>query len=100
MNKLKMKVMAAAVAAETALAPVVNVFADPADEVLGPINRLASLLFKVARGLGMIFIIWALFTLLTSLRSHDPSQRTNAVIGLVAGFALLFIEPIVYYLIG
>ena len=100
MNKRKKKCTAWSAAAASVSMPLRQVWADPVDDVIGPINRLATILFAVLRAVGIIVLGYNIFQLVTAVRSHDPSQRSNALIGVVAGIVLILVEPLVYYIIG
>ena len=100
MDKTKKKSIAWSIAAASVSTPFMQVCADPVDDVIGPISRLAAILFAVLRAVGIIVLGYNIFQLVTAIRSHDPSQRSNALIGVVAGIVLILIEPIVYYIIG
>ncbi|MBO4359990.1 MAG: hypothetical protein J5822_03845 [Eubacteriaceae bacterium] len=86
--------------AGTVSMPVMNAYADPVEEVLEPINRLTSMLYSIASAVGTIILIYNVIQLALTLKSHDPSQRSNALLGVVAGVIIILIPQVVRFLLG
>ena len=80
--------------------PVMKAYADPVEEVLAPINRLTSMLYSIALAIGTIILIYNVIQLALTLKSHDPSQRSNALLGVVAGVIIILIPQVVRFLLG
>ena len=77
-----------------------SVYAAATDDVTRPLGRLLELLYAVLSGVGAIILAYNIFQLAISIRSHDPSQRSNALLGVVSGIVILLIPSIVRFIQG
>ena len=75
-----------------------NVYA--ASDPLTAINNLSEMLYSIAKGVGVIMCIYAIYNFATSFASHDPNQRLSGVLVFVGGLFLLFAKTIINTIIG
>lgn len=66
-----------------------------ATDPVAAINNLSGLLFLILKALGVIFLALGVLNVALSLQSHDPSQRSQGFVSLVAGLLLCCVESIV-----
>ena len=72
-------------------------FAAP-DEPLKVVNNLTEFLYTLLRALGVILLIWGGVQIALSLKSHDPSQRANAIYFIGGAIIVFAIQPIINFL--
>ena len=76
------------------------VYARATDDVTEPLARILELLYAILSGVGAIILAYNIFQLAISIRSHDPSQRSNALLGVVSGIVIMLIPSIVRFIQG
>lgn len=69
-----------------------------ATDPVAAINKLSDLLFLVLKGMGVILVGLGVMNVALSIQSHDPSQRAQGFLALVAGVLLCAVESICAYL--
>ena len=82
------------------LMPVNGIYALTADEVTAPLARLLDILYAILTGIGSIVLAYNVFQLAVSIRSHDPTQRSNALLGVVCGLVIMSIPSLVAFIRG
>lgn len=72
-------------------------FAAP-DEPIQAVNNLRDFIYTLLSAIGVIMLIWGGVQIALSLKSHDPSQRSNALLFIAGALIVLFIEPIITFI--
>lgn len=70
------------------------------NEAFEAVNRLQSFLFTIVQGIGIIIVLFAIVNIGISIKSHDPSQRANALLTLAGGLLILFSKQILDLITG
>ena len=91
-----MRMYAAVVLAVTfALMFSVTAFAsNTGGDPLRTINNLSTFIFGIIRAIGMILLGFGIVQVGMSLKSHDPSQRSNGFLTLAGGVIIFFAKEI------
>ena len=71
-----------------------------ADDPLEAINNLTSFLYSLARAIGVIVTLFSIIQLGISIKSHDPTQRSMAIMGIVGGVIIMFAKEIIGLITG
>ena len=71
-----------------------------ADDPLSVINNLSDFIFGLIRAVGLILLGWGIVQVGLSLRSHDPSQRSNGFLTLAGGVIITFAKEILTLITG
>ncbi len=61
-----------------------------ADDPLTVVNNLADFMFSIIRALGVILLGFGIVQIGMSLKSHDPSQRSNGFMTFFGGLMIMF----------
>ena len=61
-----------------------------ADDPLQVINNLSEFIFGLIRAIGMILLAFGIVQIGLSLKSHDPSQRSQGFLTLAGGLVITF----------
>ena len=64
------------------------------------VNNLSDFIFGMIRAVGMILLGWGIVQVGLSLRSHDPSQRSNGFLTLAGGIIITFAKEILTLITG
>ena len=97
-NRLPAIVLPAAVFVLT-MVLALPVLAAPSDP-LAVINNLSSFIFSLIRAIGLILLGFGILQVGLSLKSHDPSQRSNGFLTLAGGIVITFAKEILDLIIG
>jgi len=65
-----------------------------ADDPIGVVNNLSTLIFGLIRAIGLILLGFGVVQVGLSLKSHDPSQRANGFLTLAGGIIIMFTKEI------
>lgn len=68
------------------------------DEPIKAVNNLRDFIYALLQAIGVIMLIWGGVQIALSLKSHDPSQRSNALLFIGGALIVLFIQPIVTFI--
>jgi len=71
-----------------------TVFAAGNGDPLQTINNLSTFIFGVIRAIGLILLGFGIVQVGMSLKSHDPSQRSNGFLTLAGGVIIFFAKEI------
>ena len=74
--------------------PLVYAEEDP----ISIINNLSDLIFQLITAIGGIILGMSIFQFGMSFKSHDPSQRSNGIIGILGGIIMVCSKVIVKYI--
>ncbi len=77
-------------------APAVFATADP----IAVIDNLSDFIFRLIRSVGLILLAFGIMQLGLSLKSHDPSQRSNGLLTLAGGSVITFTKEILDLITG
>ena len=78
-------------------AMVMTVTAVPAlaaDDPLTVVNNLSEFIFSLIRAIGLILLGFGILQVGLSLKSHDPSQRSQGFLTLAGGLVITFAKEI------
>ena len=73
-------------------------FAD--DDPIQVVNKLSDFIFGLIRAVGIILLGFGVLQLGLSLKSHDPSQRSNGFLTLAGGIVITFAKEILTLITG
>ena len=62
-------------------------------------NNLLSFIKGIARGLGLIWLIYGGLKLAASFNSQDPRERRDGIKSFIAGLLVLFLPEIVNFIV-
>ena len=65
-----------------------------ADDPITVVNNLSNLIFGIIKAIGMIILGLSFVQFGLSFKSHDPSQRSNALLGILGGIIITFSKEI------
>lgn len=77
-------------------APRVYAASDPIEVV----NNLSDFIFKVIQGIGFIILGFSVVQFGLAMKSHDPSQKSNSIIGFAGGLFIVFAKEIIDRILG
>ena len=77
-------------------APAAFAAADP----IAVIDNLSDFIFRLIRSVGLILLAFGIMQLGLSLKSHDPSQRSNGLLTLAGGIVITFTKEILDLITG
>ena len=75
------------------------VLAAGGDEIIAPLKQLTEIMYAVVRAVGVLVLTYNLFALFTSIKSHDASQRDNAIMGVACSIGIIFIPDIIQWIL-
>lgn len=64
------------------------------------VNNLSNFIFGLIRAIGLILLGFGIVQIGLSLKSHDPSQRTNGFLTLAGGVIITFAKEILNLITG
>lgn len=70
------------------------VIAHAADPALDAINNLSAFIFAAIKAIGFILLGFGVVQIGMSLKSHDPSQRSNGFLTFFGGLIIAFAKEI------
>ena len=71
-----------------------------ASDPIEVVNNLSDFIFTVIRGIGFIILGFSIVQFGLAMKSHDPSQKANSVIGFVGGLFIVFAKEIIDKIVG
>ena len=71
-----------------------------ADDPLVVVNNLSDFIFGLIRAIGIILLGFGIVQVGMSLKSHDPSQRSNGFLTLAGGVIITFAKEILNLITG
>ena len=83
-----------------ALIGCLSLTAFAADDPLTVVSNLSTFIFGLIRAIGLILLGWGIVQVGLSLRSHDPSQRSNGFLTLAGGIVITFAKEILDLIVG
>ena len=70
------------------------------NDPLTVVNNLSDFIFGLIRAVGMILLGFGIVQIGLSLKSHDPSQRSNGFMTLAGGVVITFAKEILNIITG
>ena len=64
------------------------------------VNNLSDFIFSLIRAIGLILLGFGIMQVGLSLKSHDPSQRSNGMLTLAGGIIITFTKEILNLIVG
>ena len=74
--------------------------AAPTDDPLEVVNNLSEFIFSMIRAIGVILVGFGIVQIGLSLKSHDPSQRSNGFLTFFGGVVIMFAREILTLITG
>jgi len=71
-----------------------------ADDPLQVVNNLSDFIFGMIRAIGVILVGFGIVQIGMSLKSHDPSQRSNGFLTFFGGVVIMFAKEILTLITG
>ena len=71
-----------------------------ADDPLQVVNNLSDFVFGMIRAIGVILVGFGIVQIGMSLKSHDPSQRSNGFLTFFGGVVIMFAKEILTLITG
>lgn len=71
-----------------------------ADDPLQVVNNLSEFIFGMIRAIGVILVAFGIVQIGMSLKSHDPSQRSNGFLTFFGGVVIMFAKEILNLITG
>jgi len=71
-----------------------------ADDPLQVVNNLSEFIFGMIRAIGVILLGFGIVQIGMSLKSHDPSQRSNGFLTFFGGVLIMFAREILTLITG
>ena len=71
-----------------------------ADDPLQVVNNLSDFIFGMIRAIGVILVGFGIVQIGMSLKSHDPSQRSNGFLTFFGGIVIMFAKEILTLITG
>ncbi len=71
-----------------------------ADDPLQVVNNLSDFVFGMIRAIGVILVGFGIVQIGMSLKSHDPSQRSNGFLTFFGGVVIMFAKEILNLITG
>ena len=68
------------------------------EDPIAIVNNLSDLIFQLIIAIGTIVLGMGVFQFGMSWKSHDPSQRTNGLLGILGGIIMVCSKAIVIYI--
>ena len=88
------------VAAVMAAVFMTTITALAADDPLQVVNNLSEFIFGMIRAIGVILVGFGIVQIGMSLKSHDPSQRSNGFLTFFGGIVIMFAKEILPFITG
>jgi hypothetical protein len=70
------------------------------DDPLQVVNNLSDFIFGMIRAIGVILVGFGIVQIGMSLKSHDPSQRSNGFLTFFGGVVIMFAKEILTLITG
>lgn len=70
------------------------------DDPLQVVNNLSDFIFGMIRAIGVILLGFGIVQIGMSLKSHDPSQRSNGFLTFFGGVVIMFSKEILTLITG
>ena len=77
-----------------------GVFAEGSADPIAVVNNLSDFIFSLIRAIGIILLGFGIMQVGISLKSHDPSQRSNGLLTLAGGIIIAFTKEILTLITG
>lgn len=71
-----------------------------ADDPLTVVNNLSDFMFAIIRAIGTMLLGFGIVQIGMSLKSHDPSQRSNGFMTFFGGLVIMFSKEILTMITG
>ena len=71
-----------------------------ASDPLAVVNNLSDFIFSIIRAVGLILLGFGILQLGLSFKSHDASQRSNAMLTILGGIVFTFAKEILTLVTG
>ena len=71
-----------------------------ADDPLSVVNNLSDFIFSIIWAVGLILLGFGILQLGLSFKSHDASQRSNAMLTILGGIVITFAKEILTLVTG
>ena len=71
-----------------------------ADDPLTVVNNLSDFMFSIIRALGVILLGFGIVQIGLSMKSQDPSQRSNGFMSFFGGVIIMFAKEILTLITG
>ena len=86
----------------TAILLTISIFTTTAlaDDPLTVVNNLSDFMFSIIRAIGTILLGFGIVQIGMSLKSHDPSQRSNGFMTFFGGLVIMFAKEILALITG
>lgn len=86
--------------AVTAVFLMTSTTAFAVDDPLQVVNNLSDFIFGMIRAIGVILLGFGIVQIGMSLKSHDPSQRSNGFLTFFGGVVIMFAKEILTLITG
>lgn len=70
------------------------------DDPLTVVNNLSDFMFSIIRAIGVILLGFGIVQIGLSMKSHDPSQRSNGFMSFFGGVIIMFAKEILTLITG
>ena len=70
------------------------------DDPIQVVNNLSDFMFGIIRAIGIILLGFGVVQIGMSLKSHDPSQRSNGFMTFFGGLLIMFAKEILTLITG
>lgn len=71
-----------------------------ASDPLAVVNNISDFIFSIIRAVGLILLGFGILQLGLSFKSHDASQRSNAMLTVLGGIVITFAKEILTLVTG
>ena len=75
-------------------------FATSGGDPIQVVDNLSNFIFAIIRAIGLILLGFGILQVGMSLKSHDPSQRSNGFLTLAGGIIITFTKEILSLITG
>lgn len=97
-NKTKRIVAVVWIVLVLTLSISITAFAE--DDPIQVVNNLSDFMFGIIRAIGIILLGFGVVQIGMSLKSHDPSQRSNGFMTFFGGLLIMFAKEILTLITG
>ena len=98
--KNRIKKLAAVIWIVFVLTLFISVAALADDDPIQVVNNLSDFMFGIIRAIGIILLGFGVVQIGMSLKSHDPSQRSNGFMTFFGGLLIMFAKEILTLITG
>ena len=99
LKKRTKRILVAAAVMAVFLMTATTAFASTTDP-LQVVNNLSDFIFSMIRAIGVILLGFGIVQIGMSLKSHDPSQRSNGFLTFFGGVVIMFAKEILTLITG